>query len=492
MKIFAFVLLLGLFHHHLLAQGLSFESDFTDHEVIPVDGKGFLLASSYATKMDSIVLVYWDINGQPKSTVTIPLKRALGELNLEDIFVWNDKVVVLKSLFYSGQQRNHLLLYEYSLPDLELIHSEQLTTAFNPFDLRLPFHYDLSPDSSKLLITAWSFFASDSLAQMELKIFDSAWQELEKRQRQLPYQNEKISIYGCKIDDESNAYILGDVYTGKNINYIKPQEITNFTIASFQGLDKVQTYEMKMPEYVVDTWHFELDQQQNLVAIGLCRESAKVLIEGSIFFRLSKKDRTISQFVQKVDKEAFIAAFEFNDLGFRTPKNRLIAYDLKNVFFKENTYYIIAERFNSNTNELQDIFVMSINLDGTLNWMRRLPKAQRLEFGTNVHTSFTSIEQEESLLFFYNGNASNFEKERTDKLKSTTTKNAVLCVTKLHLETQEISRQQLGDLFPKGYLVTPEFNKKIAADKVVAIANGIYNNAKPLNKFNVQILKIGR
>ncbi|MEL6942626.1 MAG: hypothetical protein AAFO82_08150 [Bacteroidota bacterium] len=328
MRIFTFIFLLLFSTYNLLAQGLSFDSVFPNNRIIPVEGKGFVLASAQAVDVDSVVLVYFGMDVQPVSTVTIPLRRKLGELQLEDIFVWEDKVVVLKSLFYPGQRRNHLLMYEYSLPDLELLNSKQLTDAHHPPDLRLPFYYSLSPDHSKLLITSWSFFASDSLAQMELLLFDQEWQKSETRIHQLPYKNENISIYGCKIDDAANCYLLGDVYTGKNINYAKPKEIKNFVIASFQDTNGIHTYELEVPELTIDEWHFELDKQQNLVAISLYREGTKFLIEGSLFFRIDRLSKEISKSIQKVDKEAFVDAFASNELGFRTPKNRFVSYVL--------------------------------------------------------------------------------------------------------------------------------------------------------------------
>jgi len=494
MKIFtvSFFLLFCIYNTSLFAQGFSFDSAMPTNEIIPVEGKGFLLMSSQLTPIDSVVLIYFDIKAQPQSSVTISLKREVGELNLEDIFVWDSKVIVLKSLFYSGQQRNRLLLYEYSLPDLELVDSQQLTEAINPSDLRLPFYYDLSPDSSQILITSWSFIASDSLAQMTMTIFDQEWKGLETRKRKLPYENEAISVYGCKIDNEANCYILGDVYTGKNINYIKQSEITTFMIASFQGATEVKAYELEIPEMTIDNWYFELDQQQNLVAIGLFKEGIKALIEGSIFFRIDKKTKTIKKYTQRVDKEEFVRAFELNLLGFRTPKNRFISYNLSSVIFKKNAYYLVAESLNTTVSEMRDILVINIDLSGKIKWLRRLPKAQKLEIGENTFASFALVEQQKYLLFFYNGNIANFEKKHDDRVKTATVKNAALCVTKLNLITQKITRQELSSVFPKGYVIQPQFCKKMADDKVVIMANERFSNFLPVTKFNTQILTVGK
>ncbi|MEM8523319.1 MAG: hypothetical protein AAGG68_01690 [Bacteroidota bacterium] len=424
MKIYVFTLLLLFFgcHTALFAQGFSFESMLPINEIIPVEGKGFLLSSSPLSNSDSLVLVYFNQAAKPQSSVTIPLKRKIGALILEDIFVWNNKVVVLKSLFYAGRQTNHLLLYEYRLPDLQLINSEQLTTAHHPFDLRLPFYYNLSPDSSKLLVTIWSFFASDSLAQMELKIFDQDWQELETRQAKLPYRNEKISIYGCRIDDDANCYIIGDVYTGNNLSYANPKQITEFVIASFQNSKSLKSYQIKDEKINIQSWCFDLDHQQNLVLFALYSEGMKVVLEGSTFYKIDKSTKTIRQFTQTVDKESFIAAFEKSNLGFKTPRNRFVSYTLKEVVLKKDAYYLIAENLNLTTDEMRDILVMSIDLDGQLQWMRRLPKAQQFDFGANTFASFAIVEQEENLLFFYNGNAKNFEADHDDRVKSTTPK----------------------------------------------------------------------
>ena len=104
---------------------------------------------------------------------------------IEGTFVWHNTLVVLASLYHSGPKKNHLLLYQYSLPKLELIQSKVLTSCFAPIETRIPFLYKLSPDKSKLVVSAWSFREEKAKAKIKLTVYGPNFNQLNRLEKEL-------------------------------------------------------------------------------------------------------------------------------------------------------------------------------------------------------------------------------------------------------------------------------------------------------------------
>ena len=184
---------------------------------------------------------------------------------IEGTFVWHNTLVVLASLYHPGPQKNHLLLYQYSLPKLELIQSKVLTVCFAPLETRIPFLYKLSPDKSKLVVSAWSFREEKANAKIELTVYDSNFNQLNRLQKELPFENRRLFQDEVLIDNQGRCYFIGDNYVANLYSELRPSAMKKFVYAFLTTEKKDSLYQVTNKKINLEQTEYTINDQEELI-----------------------------------------------------------------------------------------------------------------------------------------------------------------------------------------------------------------------------------
>lgn len=432
----------------------------------------------------------YNLNNELIDKQSLSTNRGNEWFAIEGTFVWDTTLVVLASLYHPGPQRNHLLVYQYSLPKLELINAKILLDCFAPVETRIPFLYKLSPDKSKLIIAAWSLREEKENAKIDLFIYNSDFRQLANFQKILPFKNRRFFPEEVLIDDNGNCYYVVNNYTGNlAYEYLNPMSMKKYVLT--YSVDSKQDTIYQFPENKInyESTRFIINQQQELIGVTLGKKKNRLIIDGITFTKLIP---TTKEFITQhniIDKSQFKQAFSVYNPNFETPKYSFIDYSLKQVVAIDNSYYLLGDRYvetgyrHDSENkfdvakiqtvfELQDIFIIKLEANGSIRWMNRIPKKQE---GMNIFfpfLSFKAFARKNHLLVLYNDSYENIAATTKRAMTKSTVKDANLVINQVDLNNGQFKVRRLQNLLGQKYLAQTNYIQRISDNELFFYANG--------------------
>ena len=440
-------------------------------EVIPVADKGFLFFKTDSIEIPTVLnFTYFNSDGDLIDSLNISTTRTDGLYGLEKIFVWKDKLIVCSSLYQPGFRRNHLLYYEYSLPNLNLTNSKVLLETIAPPTVYVPYFISLSPDSSKLLALGWNYTLPQEKAKVQAKVYDRDLTEVRKVDYNFDFENKRIALNEAFIDDANKIYLIGNNYRGRVNGYISPLKLDHFVLGLFPN-ENGKLSPIKREKHHFEQLKYALNKNQQLVGTGYYTKGLKAGI-GLINF---SETLVANISTHPIGYKDFRAAYYKNLSNFSAPSNDFSGYELTHLLCKDDAYYALGENHHAE-GFYDDILVTKFTKKGELSWLSRIPKRQDMFGEAEKFASFVLVERKDKLYFLFNDNALNYTKKRGNDLHlaESTTSNSAISV--LSLSTEKLERGILPDLLHKGYLLVPEFCHPINNQEVIVIGSGI--NAK--------------
>ncbi len=427
---------------------------------------------------------------------TISTQRENEWFAIEGTFVWDSTLVVLASLYYPGPQKNHLLLYQYSLPTLELVQSKVLLKTFAPSDTRIPFLHKLSPDTSKLVIAAWSYRDTEKKANapIELSVYNQNFDKLEQFQKVLPFKNKRLFPDDVLIDNQGRCYYIGANYTADPNGEIRSSAMKKFILAFFLPENKDSLFQLPRNKVDFKETKFLINAQQELVGLNLSRIGSRINFGGTSLLKLNPLNQTFFVNYQEFTKKQFKAAFAEPNPSLPTPKHIFDdGYSLQQVFTHPTGYYLTGERYEPTgwdwdaetleetvaNYELQDIFVIKIDKNGRFQWMSRIPKNQSLTDEFAPFFSYKAFKRKNDLLFLFNDTPNKPKIQHAEKqILSSNLKDVSLMITQLSLSDGHFKKRRLQNLLSNQYLAYPNFIHQISANELFFYAKGQTTRAR--------------
>lgn len=462
--------------------------------LLPFGNQGFVKIKSDNLEDPSVLEIEaYNLKNELLHKQILPTKRENEWFAIEGTFVWDTTLVVLASLYHPGPQKNHLLLYQYSLPNLELVNSKILLTSFAPTETRIPFLHKLSPDKSQLVISAWSFRGEKENGKIDLAIYDQEFNKISQRTKTLPFENRRLFQEEVLIDNLGNCYYIGNNYTGNLFTELRPMAMKKFILAFYATENRDPIYQLPKSKINYEQTQFTINPKQELVGLTLSKIGAKFSQEGTVFTKINPTAKTFSVHYQKIEKEQFKAAFIKATPNFIPPKYLFSDYTLKQIFAIGDAYYLMGDRYQETGYgyegefdiakvemkfELQDILVIKLNVNGVLEWISRIPKKQALGEKLLPFSSFKAFARKDHLLFLFNDTYDNLSEVAQSPLVKATPKNAKLVITQLALEDGTFKRRRLQSLIGEKYLTQTIYSHKINENELFFYANGRVVGAK--------------
>jgi hypothetical protein len=342
--------------------------------------------------------------------VSLSVGHTWGQL--EGAFRWGDRLTILSSMYYPGPRRNLLLLRQYRLPDLEEVAAQQLDEAYTPENLRVPFGYALSPDSSRLMYYAWSYTIPDDPPRLKVHVMDMNLQTVWRDNYVLPYRNQSFYVYGGLLDRQGGAYLLCENYEGRVSRGMQPRQdrINQIILYAEAGMEKPAEFAIRPGNLIASGLRFALDDQDLLVGAGFYSAKNKrrndgiftVLIDG----RVNRLDHHLLPIDNNTYRDAEAGDLAFRPLGYR--RGTFFEYTIDKMFFLDGALILTAERIAESTGDFYNPFIFSDILIARvanyrrLEWMRRIPRASAGPWEDAPLLSFNAFEDGDQLYLLYN------------------------------------------------------------------------------------------
>lgn len=473
-RIFLWLLCCFTFSLQLKSQITTNATDSTTNlvlqEVISVDSQGFIIfKTDFLEQPTCIEFSFYDTNLQLVSTHKMPTIHKNEFFAIEKVFIWQGKLIMHASLYLPESQKNQLVQYQFSLPDLKPLSSKLVLVSKAPKDIQVPYFSKLSPDKSKLLVVGWNYNKSKENARITMRVLDENLAEIRRQTYQFDYENRRFAIEDVFIDNAGNVYVAGNNYNSSlAFSPISPI-LDQFVLGLFPN-SKEKMWRIEKDKYKFPAFKFNLNSASELIGTGFIKKGVK---EGIAFFKINPKTITPTIQSQVIIKKDFQEAYRKNNKNFKTPTNDFSGYELNQFIAKADAYFLIGERVNFNY--LEDILVIKLDLSGNLIWLSRIPKQQDDIFGTG-NFSYSLLERKEKFYFLFNDDYENYKKEGLNEIKTAEVLTAQLATAELNLATGELNRRPVRNFIKKDYLFIPRYCKLIGKEEALLISSGILTN----------------
>lgn len=411
------------------------------------EGKEFTLQTFDSKKLTMLkVKIYEDF---PKGFV------------VEEFVVLKDRIFLFYSLWDKDHEKEQLFVREMDVVKCSFIDNGKLVfdingkvtgtmvaTGFYVFEAVDKFDFIQSFDETKLLIKyrkkPETKNDSKSNDVIGFKVFDENLTILSKNEVTMPYTEKKMDNLDYSIDSDGNVYIASLIYRDnstdkvtkdKNINYdielIKIETKTGKLIQTKIGLENkkyissLQLFETAGNRTVCAGYYsdggkngkdfndangiFKFDLQKGFTTPKIDYYDIPLeIINQNVSEKIVKKNN------KKEDAEEKAALTNLE------PELFYLSTDGSIYFIGEQQYYITRTTTDGKGNTrtyttyfYNDILVTKINKDGSLAWMKKLPKKQK---GGQPRggLSFTFVEGEKDFYLIYMDNINNLTLASTD------------------------------------------------------------------------------
>lgn len=368
-------------------------------------------------KPRSIRLLLLDKDLNTVGETAFSLIRQGLDIQVEGVFYWQDQLNVLTSLYYPGPKRNHLILEQFSLPNLEKKEAKLIDEAYTPGLYRVPFGYSISPDSSKLMCYAWSYPLPQDPARLSVVVYDREAGKMWERSYNLPFNNETLFLQSGQVSNAGKTYLMCENYEGRVSPdmIIQDKDIRHYILALNPNSTEVRAVPLDAPDKVfVDIIH-KTDQEEIIYGMAFYKTKNKQLQEGVFLTQYDMKTDQLERYLIQIRKETYQEAYNLGDkestfspqrYGFESYVPGAIKVQ------KDGSLILYGEQYKMPTYEFSpfqynDLLVVKVNPAFQLEWIHRIAKRQLGQSDKEDLFSYLSFEDQDGIYFLYNDHPAN-------------------------------------------------------------------------------------
>ena len=255
---------------------------------------------------------------------------------------------------------------------------------------------------------------------------------------EMPYTEKKMDILAYTLGNDGKVFLLAKVYEGDNAKEGRDKVVPNFhyeILIYDKGNPEPQKVQIKLEKYYPKTVLLYQDQNQNMILAGFYSRAVNKAVDGYYMVKLDIEKGTVSKVNEgyyeipsdiiksytsdrekrKMEKKE--RKDEDNDIGVDNLQIRKI-YNMPDGTTKvvSEQYVVIANTYyDPNTHSTRttyntfadDIFLISIDAKGKLEWVKKLPKAQHSGDARGAGLSLNTYVTGNDLNLFYIDNIKN-------------------------------------------------------------------------------------
>ncbi len=406
----------------------------------------------------------------------LQLKYKGNRRRFEDMVKLNGQFYFFTSFLNEAQRMNYLFfqtLNQKMIPSGNVVKIAETPAPNQARPGR--FEIAVSEDSTKVFIFSQLDSKKREPERFTFRIFDNQLQLIWKKDIILPYSEQQFEVEDYKFDEAGNVFLLGKQYLSGTRDSRGGIPNYQYIILAYtkNGEDKHE-YQIGMKDRFITDLTFKMGNDGKLVCAGFYSEQDANSVKGTCFFNLDLEQKKVSN----VRFSEF--DFEFRAQGLGSGSSRRAAraegednrdreaelrqYSLDKLILRSDggavliaEQYFVLERFRNNfaqnrffrwdpffydpmmMNNQQvdyvfnynDIIVVNIRPDGSIEWSARIPKLQRTLNDGGYYSSYAMAVVRDRLFFVFNDNSRNFAEDGSDRLYNIDTRRPVLTLAEV-------------------------------------------------------------
>ncbi len=319
------------------------------------------------------------------------------------------------------------------------------------------FDYSLSRDSTKIMVYHSTPYQGNTVEKFGLSMFDSDLNQLWSKELELPFKDRLYEVERYKVDNQGNAYLLGIVYRGQV--KVKRQGRPNYEyhlLAYNQG-DQYDEYLLDLQDKFITDMQFEISRTGEIICAGFYSDLGKSSVRGTFYLLIDAKTKEIKKeyyqefnpsflidfmSAKRADKGKELVRYDLNQLEMRRDGGVVLIaeqiyirdsqnYNNYSPYYRSSQYYYSSflsyghypyryhqNPYFNNDSEMQynynDIMVINIRPNGTIQWAKRIPKRQRSKNDGGKYSSYALSIAKGKMFFVFNDNPKNLHKKSSD------------------------------------------------------------------------------
>jgi hypothetical protein len=295
------------------------------------------------------------------------------------------------------------------------------------------FGFELSSDSTLLLIHHNTAVSRKANERFEMKVVDMALETVWQKEIELPYRADLLEINQYLLDPGGHVYMMTGISTEKSRlrTEERPLSEKRYVLITYNpDQNKVKEYEVELNNKWVIATAFDLAPNGDLAIGGFYSNDRYFSIAGTFFFRIDGETKKVLAKGMKAFDQSFLEQF-------MSERRAEKGSELDNFYFDHfvldedggatfvGEQFFVTQRFRSDITtgrqEIQyfyhynDLIVVDVNPDGTIHWATKIAKNQVSMNDRGPYSSYAFTRQGDQLYFVFNDHPENPERLNADK-----------------------------------------------------------------------------
>ncbi|MEN0047098.1 MAG: hypothetical protein AAF806_08580 [Bacteroidota bacterium] len=368
-----------------------------------------LFIGSYNRTMDAKTEVGFD-----------PTARGIN-WSYEGTFWMNNQFHLFSSFYDNKASKN--ILYRQSIDkerdNLQLGVLKEVTnfTVKNKHDLG---EFELLKSASGNLLLSCSKIPnrSDNIV-LQLRLFDQQFDEKEHKNIVLPFTQEQMEVMEKHIDEAGNFYILGRIYQKGRVDRRNGTPNYEYVLVIYKNqATQALTYHLNVDDYLLTDLKFNVLKNNEVILAGLISDAGNAKTNGICYFKVDLQNTAL-----QIKKKSLFQTQPISLAAAQTTSSEEIKIPrylkIDHLFSRsDGGSLMIAERsfqVSKYTYQDDDILVVNINPDGTIDWVSQIPKKQSSYYTEDVILSYFPFIVEDKIYLIYNDDGRNFSYTKNRK-----------------------------------------------------------------------------
>ncbi len=415
-------------------------------DIIGYDESGFYTVNFAIKGKYGLVLEHFDTEMNRTKTASLELKQSetskYGQF-LRSMYL-NDRLYLFSAYGDKWAGHNSLYVQEVDKSSLQFKGKAKKVASLNLEGVKRRnsggFNFDLSEDSSKVLIYYLMPFEKKGKEKIGFKVLGADFNELWEKEVELPYADELFEINNYQVSNQGDVYVLAKLMKEKKDRDKKKVNYSH-KILAYSSVDKNEKeFTVEVGERFLQEMRIIINTDNDIICAGFYSETYNSGIKGSFFLKI---DGDTKQILTENFKEF---SFDFITQNMRV-KDKLKAkkkeakgkniglaeYDIRDIILREDGgAVLVAEQFfitqstytdaNGNTRttyyyHYNDIIVVNINAEGQIEWTEKIAKRQTTGNDGGFYSSYALSVTNDKLYFIFNDNGRNLLYNGTGKVE---------------------------------------------------------------------------
>ncbi|NOQ25811.1 MAG: hypothetical protein GQ564_10660 [Bacteroidales bacterium] len=447
----------------------------------------------------TITLEHYNNKLNQTNSVSLELIYQKKKMNFEFIIHHNNELYLYSSFINKKLNHNFLFVQTINKKTLQFNQDIKKIAEIDYTGRSIVnignFNYEVSRDSSKVLVYYNLPYVRYENEQYGFHVFDEEMNQLWENKVTLPYMEELLDVEDFKIDDKGNVHLLGVIYKEKRKAKRKGEPNYKYQIISyFDKGNEVKEYPIMIEGKFLTDMKIAITDDKDVICSGFYSNEGLFSIIGAYFIKVDGETKEI---IAKNFKEFGIDFITQNMTDRQEKKAKkkaekgkeveLIQYDLDNIVLRDDggavligeQYFVrMVTRTMSNGNGgtttttsyyyfYNDIIVINISPEGNIEWTEKIPKRQKTANDGGFYSSYAMSVVKDKLYFVFNDHPENLTYKGEGKLYNfIKSKESLIVLVELDSNGKQ-TREALFSAREADILTRPKVCKQISKKEMI-------------------------